>query len=530
MASTEKQLRFLAWLDENGAKFPKLLWPSETPTRLRGVTALDDISVKETLLEIPIHLMMRPDLAMKDSIIGPILHSNQDLLRGDLLLTVYIMFELLKGELSFYYPYLSILPVPNSIVLWTDNELDSLQDSNLIFRAKNQRVVLRNAYQKSIYTLQQRYPTVIDSRYTYQLFLFSWFNIQARAFGKRLEWTAMVPFADCLNHSNIQTKYDYNLNQNNLFRLYSSGSNCYRKGDEVFNSYGRRPNDNLLLDYGFSILDNMWEYIVMPVTLMRGTDNYHDKARTLVKLGYRANMNFFLKKDEFPLALIIFLRIATYSKSELLILENKLADLKDGTFPSFDKIVHFILHYTTVSLELNIFESIINFLDEVRCKWSTTESDDEHILVQNVSLKDELVPPITQEDDNVDTMDQSQEEGQSHRAHIAATYRLTRKHILSSQLKFIERVMESLTLQSNSSNAIINLFKMHGYQFIENHNMVNVFDIGVTSTNRVDMKMKTEQDTSPSNNIISSSNEIYTQLNSKEYIATYALFLETLKE
>ena len=91
MASTEKQLRFLAWLDENGAKFPKLLWPSETPTGLRGVTALDDISVKETLLEIPIHLMMRPDLAMKDSIIGPILHSNQDLLRGDLLLTVYIM-------------------------------------------------------------------------------------------------------------------------------------------------------------------------------------------------------------------------------------------------------------------------------------------------------------------------------------------------------------------------------------------------------------------------------------------------------
>ena len=27
-------------------------------------------------------------------------------------------------------------------------------------------------------------------------------------------------------------------------------------GEEVFNSYGRRKNDNLLLDYGFAMLDN----------------------------------------------------------------------------------------------------------------------------------------------------------------------------------------------------------------------------------------------------------------------------------
>jgi hypothetical protein len=40
----------------------------------------------------------------------------------------------------------------------------------------------------------------------------------------------MVPFADCLNHGNIQTKYDYDVNSNGLFRLFPTGNNCYMKG------------------------------------------------------------------------------------------------------------------------------------------------------------------------------------------------------------------------------------------------------------------------------------------------------------
>lgn len=97
--------------------------------------------------------------------------------------------------------------------------------------------------------------------FTFSRFAFAWNTIQARAFGRRLPWTALVPFADCLNHTNVQTKYDYHMNENGLFRLFPTGSNQYKKGDEVFNSYGRRPNENLLLDYGFSMLDNEWDEI-----------------------------------------------------------------------------------------------------------------------------------------------------------------------------------------------------------------------------------------------------------------------------
>ena len=96
-------------------------------------------------------------------------------------------------------------------------------------------------------------------------------QILARAFGRRLPWTALVPFADFLNHTNVQTKYAYrptNLDENDEiehttaydgfeFTLFPTGSNHYKAGEEVFNSYGRRENDNLLLDYGFAMYDNV---------------------------------------------------------------------------------------------------------------------------------------------------------------------------------------------------------------------------------------------------------------------------------
>lgn len=65
----------------------------------------------------------------------------------------------------------------------------------------------------------------------------------------------------------MQTKYDYNVDDNGMFRLFPTGSNHYKKGTEVFNSYGRRNNRHLLLEYGFAIEDNMWERVRIEVRL-----------------------------------------------------------------------------------------------------------------------------------------------------------------------------------------------------------------------------------------------------------------------
>lgn len=108
------------------------------------------------------------------------------------------------------------------------------------------------------HTQQGEFPR---EQYTREKFAFTWKTIQARTFGRRLPWTALVPFADCLNHTNVATKYDLDVDSNGMFRLFPSGSNSYAAGKEVFNSYGRRSNFQLLLDYGFALPENEWDYV-----------------------------------------------------------------------------------------------------------------------------------------------------------------------------------------------------------------------------------------------------------------------------
>jgi hypothetical protein len=46
-----------------------------------------------------------------------------------------------------------------------------------------------------------------------------------------------------------------------VFTLWSCDADPIRAGSEVLNSYGRRDNRHLLLEYGFALLDNEWEEV-----------------------------------------------------------------------------------------------------------------------------------------------------------------------------------------------------------------------------------------------------------------------------
>jgi hypothetical protein len=55
-------------------------------------------------------------------------------------------------------------------------------------------------------------------KYSLELYRFAWGTIRARAFGRRLPWSALVPLADCLNHGNVPTKYDFDAGGSQTFR------------------------------------------------------------------------------------------------------------------------------------------------------------------------------------------------------------------------------------------------------------------------------------------------------------------------
>ncbi|KAL3656413.1 hypothetical protein V7S43_018716 [Phytophthora oleae] len=261
MASLEE--RFLQWLHDNGAVFPKLQWPTTTPNGLRGAVATGNIATYEPMLCIPQKLLISEDLCWQDPLLGTIFRDNRDVFtRDDPVLALFIVRELLLGQSSFFHPYLAILPYPESVQDWTEEELQELHDDQLVAAAARRSTEIDIYYKRVSNRLQEKYPGQFPLMlYSLERFKFAWKTIQARTFGRRLPWTALVPFADCLNHTNVATKYDFNVDDNGLFRLYPSATTSFRKGDEVFNSYGRRSNFQLLLDYGFALPDNEWDSV-----------------------------------------------------------------------------------------------------------------------------------------------------------------------------------------------------------------------------------------------------------------------------
>lgn len=138
----EARQQFCNWLHENGARYPKIDWPStKTVSGIRGGVAKESIASDEHMIEIPIKLMMAPPVIFSDPDVGSLLKSVEDMLHGDLLLTVFIVHEVRKGTNSFYGPFLKILPEPGNVSEWNDEHLALLQ---VYFKFATNAMVISN--------------------------------------------------------------------------------------------------------------------------------------------------------------------------------------------------------------------------------------------------------------------------------------------------------------------------------------------------------------------------------------------------
>ncbi|CAM9332238.1 unnamed protein product, partial [Hapterophycus canaliculatus] len=278
------------------------------------------------MVVIPRLLMMSESHAKVDPDFGHVHRLNSRLLGSDNGLAVYLMQEILKRERSFYWPYLRVLPTPHNLQTWNQGSLLLLQNFKLVRRTASRTRQLQALYQETIGFLSSKYPELYTAeRYTLELFLFAWSTVQARAFGKRLKSSALVPFADCLNHGNVQTKYDFDVGGNGIFRLFPTGTNRYSRCSEVLNSYGRRANDTLLLDYGFAMLDNEWDTAEVICSL----PSFDDRPSTLDKRraaclrasGQDTVRIFRLRRSAWDSEMLRYSRCASLSALELQKLE-----------------------------------------------------------------------------------------------------------------------------------------------------------------------------------------------------------------
>lgn len=122
-------------------------------------------------------------------------------------MTQYLTYELSKGEESFFYPYLKILPEPGSVSKWSDAELDELQHEQLKHRAERKRSQIKIVYNGLMTALNARHPDFfIPKVFTIDRFCFAFDTIQVFVLdgGGWWVWMALITLIDVCAGSGLR--------------------------------------------------------------------------------------------------------------------------------------------------------------------------------------------------------------------------------------------------------------------------------------------------------------------------------------
>ncbi len=123
-----------------------------------------------------------------------------------LTLTAFLIHEALKGEQSFFKPYLDVMNEADLVCFWSKELLDQLHDIELFLEAG---VYSREVYDewsalgKCLKQHPDAFPGYEDHHFA------RYYNLACtRCFGWTLPSTMMVPMADFLNHQPSDTQYE----------------------------------------------------------------------------------------------------------------------------------------------------------------------------------------------------------------------------------------------------------------------------------------------------------------------------------
>ena len=138
-------------------------------------------------------------------------------------------------------------------IFWTEEELDYLKGSYLLVQIDERKLAIENDY-NSICAVAPTFSSYCTLRE------FSWARmcVCSRNFGltvSGIRTAALVPYADMLNHyrpRETRWQYDETRASFTIVSLQSIG-----RGDQVYDSYGQKCNHRFLLNYGFSIENNV---------------------------------------------------------------------------------------------------------------------------------------------------------------------------------------------------------------------------------------------------------------------------------
>jgi hypothetical protein len=161
----------------------------------------------------------------RDPICGPVYEKHPEIFKDHfdaeyLLMIVFVMHHMLIGEKSFWHPFWQIINMSDMPMRWSYYEVCELQDTYLereiqTFRDEyfKEFDLIFDTFRKNGY--EDVWPGVCgedksETKSKMEKLFYKCFNtIVTRCFGWGLPKTSMIPLADCINHHNVDSTYEF---------------------------------------------------------------------------------------------------------------------------------------------------------------------------------------------------------------------------------------------------------------------------------------------------------------------------------
>ncbi|CAB4305010.1 unnamed protein product [Prunus armeniaca] len=230
-------------------------------------------------------------------------------------LATYLISEASSLESSRWSNYISALPrQPYSLLYWTREELDRYLEASQIRQRAIERVTnVVGTYNDLRLRIFSKYPALFPEE-VFNIETFKWsFGIlfsrlvRLPSLGGKV---ALVPWADMLNHScEVDAFLDYDKSSQGV--VFSTDVS-YEPGEQVFISYGKKSNGELLLSYGFVPREgtNPRDSVELSLSISKSDKCYKEKLEALRKHGLSASQCYPIQVTGWPLELMAYAYLA----------------------------------------------------------------------------------------------------------------------------------------------------------------------------------------------------------------------------
>ncbi|KAJ2549125.1 hypothetical protein EV175_004564 [Coemansia sp. RSA 1933] len=309
---------FVKWLEENGADLSRveIRGPSDGEDGGNAVYARRDIATDERYAWIPHKLVISAAVCTDALGIGA-----ETGLSGRQLLASFLVQQRSMETSSFWKPYIDILPASfHTPVEFSSDEVRLLRGTPMEHALADRVSRFRDEYEEAKRVLGDK---VMD----YEQFAWGLGVVSSRSFCKALmeggeggSDEVLLPLLDMFNHMPMR-KVTWAANSTGVEFVTREELQI---GSQVFNNYGPKSNEELLMGYGFCVPDNQFSYYHIRINYSQ--DPMAEDKRQILACAGIEDPDQFVRRDGLPANLMPMLRVMAMTPADVVCLQQFLAD------------------------------------------------------------------------------------------------------------------------------------------------------------------------------------------------------------